>query len=797
MRRQIQYIIIAFILSLGLVMPGVAQRTSDISNTKHNLSTSGPGTTVSTTESEICVFCHTPHGATNAPGAPLWNRQLSNQTYTTYTSSSLDAEIIAGQLDQPAGSSKLCLSCHDGTLALGTVNVLHGNQNVDIPMTGTGAGGVMHEGVNLESGFTRNLGTDLTNDHPISLTYDTNLAQQDGELFDPANAAHIEVGVPGLRPPVPLEATGTGNAPQVQCGSCHDPHVRDLDLTVNAKFLRLNRFQESNPIPDQFSDTTDIVCLACHKKAGWATSAHADITVADEQYTAQAASLRDFPANLPVWKAACLNCHDAHTVHGAKRLLREGTDSLLSPKIGGNPAIEETCYQCHSAVPIISNTGNSVPNIQSEFLLPRRMPITALDQAAGTEVHDVTNADLLEPTSLLGKGSLLNRHAECTDCHNPHRVMRNSLFNGLADSTQGFHAHDPDTSHTNIASGVLRGSWGVEPVYGDTAFLSLPTNYLVKSGDGGNGASIDVNSTHVTREYQICLKCHSDFGYDDNGVYPIGTRPNLGTAGGGTPSGTNNLQQYTNQAMEFQPPLVDRGEPGGNHRSWHPVIDSTGRTTVERGNMSTAAFIAPWNNAVGSQTMYCSDCHGSNTAPNSVVPSGTRPWGPHGSENNFILKGQWNAATGGGTRDVPATDPNNGLCFKCHDFRTYADRNGNGNASGFSSVDDNNLHAFHADRIESMRCSWCHVAVPHGWKNKALLVNLNDVGAEAGLIGSTEISITQDNDVYNQGPYYLNAKLKVITFATSGNWIETNCGSTSNQGGTGRDWMRNVCTNPP
>ncbi len=249
--------------------------------------------------------------------------------------------------------------------------------------------------------------------------------------------------------------------------------------------------------------------------------------------------------------------------------------------------------------------------------------------------------------------------------------------------------------------------------------------------------------------------------------------------------------------MEFQPPLVDRGEPGGNHRSWHPVIDSTGRTTVERGNMSTAAFIAPWNNAVGSQTMYCSDCHGSNTAPNSVVPSGTRPWGPHGSENNFILKGQWNAATGGGTRDVPATDPNNGLCFKCHDFRTYADRNGNGNASGFSSVDDNNLHAFHADRIESMRCSWCHVAVPHGWKNKALLVNLNDVGAEAGLIGSTEISITQDNDVYNQGPYYLNAKLKVITFATSGNWIETNCGSTSNQGGTGRDWMRNVCTNPP
>ena len=83
-----------------------AQSTSDVANTPHNLSVDGPGTAKATSETQVCVFCHTPHGATNSPGTPLWNRALSAQTYTTYSSSSLDAETIAGQLAQPAGSSK-------------------------------------------------------------------------------------------------------------------------------------------------------------------------------------------------------------------------------------------------------------------------------------------------------------------------------------------------------------------------------------------------------------------------------------------------------------------------------------------------------------------------------------------------------------------------------------------------------------------------------------------------------------------------------------------------------------------
>jgi hypothetical protein len=103
----------------------------------------------------------------------------------------------------------------------------------------------------------------------------------------------------------------------------------------------------------------------------------------------------------------------------------------------------------------------------------------------------------------------------------------------------------------------------------------------------------------------------------------------------------------------------------------------------------------------------------------------------------------------------------------------------------------------HADRIEEMRCTWCHVAVPHGWKNKGLLVNLNNVGPEAGLAPGTEVTIGSGGQSFTQGPYYLNAKLKVLSWRRSGRWRVQDCGSASGQGGTGRDWMRTVCSNPP
>jgi len=854
MSPRLASLLLAFAVALLLwgssQAPTTAAGVSDVRGTKHNLSASSGNTVRATSESQVCVFCHTPHGAT--PGAaPIWNRRLGATTYTPYTSSSLDANAIQGALEQPGGSSKLCLSCHDGTIAIGSVNVLNGVGNANIAMQNTGAGDTMPAGAGAGTGFTRNLGTDLTNDHPISVNYTNALAVRDGELrvvdanqTYPPNSTTPTIAVRGVgsKPKLPLEPVGAGAIGQVQCATCHDPHRRETDTAKgNQKFLRLNRFQEATPTPISAPDT-DIICLSCHDKNGasgsYVYSAHANPLIATQTYTAIAATQREFPANLPVWKASCLNCHDTHTVQGARRLLREGTDNPSTPKAAGGSAIEETCYQCHTtSTQSVVTPSTTIPDIKTDFSLGRHMPIRSNEQPAGFEVHDIAGnftdtfidcngpsngcgKDFIEPRSKLGALDLTRRHAECTDCHNPHRVVKFRSFAGSGGNINGApdpagthpHTNTAGFTHTNIASGVLRGAWGVEPSYGTAAFLALPSGYTVKRGDPGSSADTSAAQPYVTREYQVCLKCHSDYGFTDDNRYPTGNRPNLGYPGG-TPSGTNSLSQYTNQAMEFQAPATHQGETTtldsgaasaystNNHRSWHPVIGPTGRTGGIRGNGTDISnnWLLPFRNAVGAQTLYCTDCHGSDTAAGTVIPNNGEngnPWGPHGSGNNFILKGVWNNLTGSGQQAT-------GVCFKCHDYNTYAG-GGGGRTGFFNDPNDKgrgDLHAFHASKIGRMRCSWCHVAVPHGWKNKAFLVNLNDVGGEGGLPAGSQVR-NNTTATYSQGPYYINAVLKIRSFARSGLWREANCGSAGapGNGQTGRAWMRDsneACVNAP
>lgn len=852
-----------------------AERIADIRNTKHNFSATvipilpqqgfnGPQrNAAASSESQICAFCHTPHGATKAPKAPLWNRNLSKATYQTYTSGSLDAI----DLGQPRAKSKLCLSCHDGTLALGEVNVLNRVEypKIDFTGPGIGPGDTIPQGLGETTGFTRKLGVDLTNDHPISFTFDSAQATRDGELYDPSAATQVHNRVPGEKAPtLPLEEN------RVECITCHDPHIRDTS-GENIKFLRVNRFQKSDPVAGQFDANRDIICLACHNKAGWVGSAHASSKVATYDYQDPAADLREFQRGTRVWQAACLNCHDPHTVQGSRRILREGTDgpTAVTPagakyKVGGNPAIEQTCYACHSADgDVLRNQslrpGFGVPDIKTDFTtLARHMPIANTDQAAGKEMHDIGTGpyksqqggkDFVEAPLNMGKGDLNNRHAECTDCHNPHRVIRNRLFNDdpTVPSTEGTHNHTSTQIaatggiHTNLASGVLRGAWGVEPSgWSSTEFGSEPTFFEVKRGDPGVGGSTNANAPYVTREYQVCLKCHSNYAYD--------TPPNLGMSNGATPPGTNSMFQYTNQGMEYQSPDDHKGEgtsptdsgsfvsgtigdcpinvgttdvpdmrlgyrdnfgncinfKTNNHRAWHPVMKDTGRIPSVRNISSPDLWRSPFNAGVGVQTMYCTDCHGSDTDVNDgSVPRGGEqgnPWGPHGSNNDFLLKGPWSDLTG--------TNQSDGLCFRCHNYNYYgksfplgplADsqtlQSGFRRASGGSAcvgVPNTNLHTGHAKEgvVRNFRCTYCHIAVPHGWKNKNFLVNLNDVGLEAGLPAGTQVR-TPSPQRYYKGPYYNGSTLKVRHFQRSGEWTPNSCGSAGvpGNGKSGIAWM--------
>ena len=880
MHSKLRSALVLSMVAIGLSSSATwAGRESDIRNTKHNLGTSSPGSTKASSEDAICVFCHTPHGANSQTGAPLWNKNLSGQTYTPYSSGSIDAIDVG----QPDGKSKLCLSCHDGTLAIGAVVNMRGSGPGSGPvgMVGAAGDGSMPAGSGTNSGFTRDLGVDLSNDHPVSFTYNDATAVKDGELRLPSNESHIGNQSSGVKPTFPLENSTAAN--QMQCTTCHDPHIKGVDAPTgtsvseanNIKFLRAPRFQMSNPDGLGFNDGTynsngdatagDILCLGCHDRdiggRVWADSVHANETDANEVYTSSAAAQREFPANIKVWQVACLNCHDTHSVQGSRRLLREGTNSTAFPKTGGNAATEETCYQCHTdSGQTILQSNSSVPDIETEFGRAFHMPITNNGsptygkQTAATEQHDIgfvddwplsgefpskptvaVGANFVEQPKNLGLNDLDNRHAECTDCHNPHRIVKNTRYDGTGSSTKATHDHDPsgDYLNHNAAPGALKGAFGVEiQSWSNTAFGSLPTQIELRCGVEGN--VLDPNNPasdtggcddtgEVTKEYQVCLKCHSNFAYDDTGAPEGGftgrpdTDGSTNTLNSATSRSRYVLQNYTNQAMEFQAPTAHMGETtsmtgsgastrydntsNSNHRSWHPVMKKTGRTLSVRqmkGNKNT--WSAPWQTGLGNQTMMCSDCH--NNGSNGKAEGGSSAvGGPHGSSNFRILRDPWNdEARRGGTGN---TEP---FCKDCH-----------GNGPYFTGDKESGSGWKHTHENNAIKCTWCHIAIPHGWKNKSFLVNLNDVGPEVSCdstytyspactvgqpipvgtevwrIGSSKISSSATQRYYNP-PYYNGSILKVMKFKNGWNqWDnESNCGSQNSSSDRGEDWMDGV-----
>ncbi len=330
----------SLLCTLFVIFAPPAHAAADVANTRHNLSISGPGTIKSPAAiDEICVFCHTPHNA--LPDGPLWNHTLSGQTYAPL----YDSTTLAANPGQPTGSSLLCLSCHDGTVALGDLRN---------PPPANDMGGMQ-----LLPGDRGYLGTDLSDDHPISFDY---TAAVPGELADPAATG------------LPFEAG------RVQCITCHDPHEADID-----PFLRITTLADpGNPNVGQ-------LCTACHVRAGvtwdWSTSSHATSTAVPTGAT-------PWPERRVEWRGAnvgqnsCLNCHDPHSAATAARLIK---------------GIEEnTCYLCHDG-------SVAATNIQAEMGLAFRHPV----EVDNTTVHDAVKVE--NPLTM-------PLHVECADCHNPHAV---------------------------------------------------------------------------------------------------------------------------------------------------------------------------------------------------------------------------------------------------------------------------------------------------------------------------------------------------------------------------------------
>jgi predicted CXXCH cytochrome family protein len=296
-------------LCLGVPASRLAAQPSSVVNSPHNLSASGPGPVRAVSEDQVCIFCHTPHNA--SPLRPLWNRAIPVDGYTIYTSRALTAKP-----GQPTGMSKMCLSCHDGTIALGNVV----SRSTPIAMSG---------GVTTIPVGPSHIGTDLRDDHPISFRFDSGLASKNLKLKAPSA--------------LPSEVRLDSNA-ELQCTTCHDAHNNSL-----GKFMVMR------------NDNSEL-CNACHQMGTTSISAHQNCDACHQPHSAPSGP---YLLRKQTISDTCLGCHNGSlpgstSVNIAPELNKVYTHDTHSPVDPPEPLTDHvSCTDCHEAHTM--TTGSSPP----------------------------------------------------------------------------------------------------------------------------------------------------------------------------------------------------------------------------------------------------------------------------------------------------------------------------------------------------------------------------------------------------------------------------------------------------
>ncbi len=302
----------------------------------------------------------------------------------------------------------------------------------------------------------------------------------------------------------------------------------------------------------------------------------------------------------------CATCHRAHSGQ-ARNLL---PDTAPQSKL---------CFTCHDG------TG-AAQNVKSEYTDPS---VPANDPATRSYYsHDA----LVTPTThTLGESDefngVLNRHTECSDCHNPHEssdAASTSTPVGTAWTAPG-----PLAGVSGVA--VVNGAAGSTPAY---TFLDGVTN-------------------PITAEYQLCFKCHS--GY---------------------------TQQLSNANL---PPSQDRLDAGvefnPNNLSFHPVeAAGTNQTAVMAASLAGASPYKLWT-LTPSSTVRCTQCHASGDAATATpLPAPGDSLATHTSVNRGILLAKYeDRVLKVGNAAYSSADF--ALCFLCHTDTPFTGSGGNGATS--------------------------------------------------------------------------------------------------------------------
>lgn len=237
----------------ALLALAAAPALAGVANTVHNLTLGGGKTIADTTDNDqVCVYCHTPHNGNTDIGY-LWNRSVALKTLALtdlYDSGSItdNSKPTATLLDEVnASDARLCLTCHDGS------NLAEGSaigSSLLNPAGGFGAlQPVFAAGDDVVRAYS-NIGDtaggqDLTNDHPIGMSYSLVAAEKPANFNVDPTAIAAGIDADARIPFFTGQAAGVNDV--MWCSSCHDPHVE------TAAFLRLNNVDSQ-------------LCTTCHIK---------------------------------------------------------------------------------------------------------------------------------------------------------------------------------------------------------------------------------------------------------------------------------------------------------------------------------------------------------------------------------------------------------------------------------------------------------------------------------------------------------------------------------------------------
>ena len=409
-----------------------------------------------------------------------------------------------------------------------------------------------------------------------------------------------------------------------------------------------------------------IAAVAAPAQAGlYADSSHGDTTNGVDRSTIASGYSAYATGN-------CAHCHEQHaSLGGSEPNPTGGPDVYL-----GFDLEQDLCLSCHDGSPASTD-------IDSQFAKTGKHPRLTTD--------GIHTAYETSGTDFAGT----NRHAECTDCHNPH--VANAID---APARYGDAA---------AAKGPIIGATGVDP-----------TN---PSGGGAPSAYTFVTVTDTFEQYKVCYKCHSTWAANSKTT-------------------ANEFNIYNDSFHNVEGDKTISGYT----------------TTTDAGIASTATFnhtyvgdtmtrYAGASDAVlRTAKMLCSDCHGPSDA-------GVGPEGVHGSDYNNVLKvpsgspyTNWSSTSSIPNRNNASS---NVWCFNCHPSSFEGSGFDGGEASG---TDNGIARELHIEKHDGEACQDCHMVNPHGSQSRRHL--LDPTYFQEGIDNWTEGNWSEnahDNDLTATG----------------------------------------------